>query len=102
MLGFALGRVGMSRREFEDLRPEEFAEVSKAWNDGQEARSREEWERMRMEATLLIQPHVKGKLTPQRLLPFPWEASDFRPHTAESLTLEERKQRAEEALRKWG
>ncbi len=28
---------------------------------------------MRMFATILLQPHVKGKLTPQKLLPFSWE-----------------------------
>lgn len=26
-----------------------------------------------MSATIGIQPHIKGKITPQKLLPFPWE-----------------------------
>ena len=28
---------------------------------------------MRMMATITLQPHVKGSLTPQKVLPFPWE-----------------------------
>ena len=32
------------------------------------------WQRMRMLATITIQPHVRSKITPQRLLPFPWES----------------------------
>jgi hypothetical protein len=38
-----------------------------------ESEVRGEWERMRMLAAITIQPHVKGKMTPERLLPFPWE-----------------------------
>lgn len=34
---------------------------------------RDSWERMRMLATIIIQPHIKGKMTPGKLLPFPWE-----------------------------
>lgn len=33
------------------------------------------WERMRMLASIVIQPHVKKKITPKRLLPFPWDFS---------------------------
>ncbi len=40
-----------------------------------EQQSHEAWERMRLHATLTIQPHVKGRLTPMRLLPFPWETT---------------------------
>jgi hypothetical protein len=28
---------------------------------------------MRMLATITIQPHVKNKISPEKLLPFPWE-----------------------------
>jgi hypothetical protein len=34
---------------------------------------RSDWERMRMLATIVIQPHVKKKLTPAALLPFEWD-----------------------------
>jgi len=32
-----------------------------------------EWERMRLLATITVQPWSKKKITPSRLLPFPWE-----------------------------
>jgi len=47
--------------------------VCKAWNERQEQLMRDGWERMN--ATIGIQPHVKGRVTPERLLPFPWEKS---------------------------
>ena len=32
-----------------------------------------DWERMRMLATITVQPWCKKKLTPSQLLKFPWE-----------------------------
>lgn len=52
---------------------DEFEAVTRAWTEMRETAERQEWERMRMLATLGIQPHVKKKLTPQQLLPFPWD-----------------------------
>jgi hypothetical protein len=51
------------------------------------------WERMRMNATISIQPHIKGKMTPERLLPFPWE----KPKKAEApkVSAEEARKRFE-------
>ena len=46
-----------------------------AWHENREATLHDEWERMRLLATITIQPHVKGKVTPERLLPFPWDSS---------------------------
>ena len=45
---------------------------------------------MRMLATITVQPHVKGKLTPEKLLPLPWEHK--RP-PVERLSMEERGKR---------
>ncbi len=28
---------------------------------------------MRLLASIVISPHVKGRITPEKLLPFPWE-----------------------------
>ena len=30
-------------------------------------------QRMRLLASIVISPHVRGRITPQKLLPFPWE-----------------------------
>lgn len=50
---------------------------------------------MRMLATITVQPHVKGKLTPEKLLPLPWEHK--RP-PVERLSKEERRERMAAAI----
>lgn len=69
----AVGRIGLSLGDFALLTPEEFGKVCEEWRQGEEERRREEWERMRLLATITIQPHVKGRMRPEKLLPFPWE-----------------------------
>ena len=48
---------------------------------------RGDWERMRMNATITIQPHLKWKVTPRQVLPLPWggEPSPLAPRPGESL-----------------
>ena len=94
--------MGLSRADFCRMSPLEFYYISKAHREEQERLSRERWEIMRMEAFIIIQPHVKKGLTPKKLLPFPWEQSNGSTNAEEKMTLEERKRRAEEALKKWG
>ena len=55
---------------------------------------RDGWERMRMNATIGIQPHVKGRVTPERLLPFPWEKSKKKAE-APKVSAEEARKRFE-------
>ena len=73
----------------------------------------DQWERMRLLATITIQPHVKGKVTPERLLPFPWDSSGLGHgnHRAETkktsledrpVTREEDRKRLEELLKRMG
>lgn len=89
--------MGMRLSDFRALRPEEFSEAAASWNTWQEEIDRGEWERMRLQSTMLLQPHVQGKLTPKGLLPFPWEKRDGG-EAPESLTYEERLRLAREAL----
>lgn len=65
--------MGLSLDDFCRLTPGEFEAVCKAWHEQREQVTQDNWERMRMSATIGIQPHIKGKITPQKLLPFPWE-----------------------------
>ena len=65
--------MGLALDDFCRLSPEEFGVVCKAWHENQEALIRGDWERMRMHATITIQPHLKKKVTPRQVLPFPWE-----------------------------
>lgn len=69
----AVGVIGMSMDDFLRQTPGEYEATVEAWSQRQEARNRDDWERMRMLASIVIQPHVKKRLTPKELLPFPWE-----------------------------
>lgn len=92
VLGYALGCIRLSYDDFCRLTPEEFGAVSKAYQEYREAEYRGEWERMRLLATITIQPHVKKKMTPQALLPFEW---DRQKPKAEFVSKEEDKKRLE-------
>jgi len=91
--------MGMALTDFCLLTPEEFQSAYQAWADMTEQRERSAWERMRIQAAITIQPHVKGRITPQRLLPFPWETQPKKPRR-KATTAEEDKKRMEEVLRK--
>ena len=61
----------------------------------------DEWERMRIAATIGIQPHVRRKFTPQKLLPFPWDSKNkaaTQKTTAENMSSEDRRRRFEGLL----
>lgn len=73
LLGFALGCVGMSLSDFCGLTPEEFECVCDAYHRQREADYRDGWKRMRMLATVCIQPHVKKRISARELLPFSWD-----------------------------
>ena len=91
--------MGMSHADFCQLTPEEFQSAYRAWADRAEQQERSAWERTRMQAAITIQPHVKGKITPQKLLPFPWEKEMKKPRR-KPTTAEEDMKRFEEVLRK--
>lgn len=63
----------MSLREWLTLTPEEWQAIAQAYADNRQAWQHEAWERMRILATITIQPHVRNHLTPASLLPFPWD-----------------------------
>ncbi len=63
----------MSYDDFCRLTPGEFEAICGAFYDKEESKRRDDWERMRLLAAIVIQPHVKKKLTPKSLLPFNWD-----------------------------
>ena len=85
----------MSRDDFCACYLDEFEAIAKAWRERQEIKSQELWEQCRMLATISIQPHVKRRITPKQLLPFPWDrkASEAKRSAEDKLTPEERLQR---------
>ena len=89
----------MMEDEFSGYTPKEFSAIWEAWQERAESRSRGAWERMRLLATISIQPHIKDKVTPPDLIPLPWDdETDEEPE----ITPEERRRLAEAALRKFG
>ena len=102
LLGRAVGVVGLSLDDFCRLSPGELSAVLQAHGEWSQLESREEWERMRMGACITIQPHVKGKLTPQKLLPLPWEREEKPELPKEKLTMADRRARMAAAMAKVG
>ncbi len=74
-----MGVLTMRFDDFCRLSPSEFRECCKSYHTQAENKLRDDWERMRMLATILLQPHVKGKLTPKKLLSLPWESKKQTP-----------------------
>ena len=96
LLGHAIGCVGMRLDDFCRLTPSEFEAVCRSWNEREESLVRDGWERMRMGAAIGIQPHVKEKVTPQKMLPFPWERPK---RDAPKVSAEEARKRYEKLMR---
>lgn len=99
-MGLALGRIGLSRADFEALTYEEFEAVAEAHRQAAEERERGAWERARTVAAIVIQPHVRRRLTPAQLLPLSWDkarpsAATDAPTAAPDLTPGERRRRFE-------
>ncbi len=69
----ALGVVGLSFGDFCILTFDEFEAVMKAHRERDDLMRHEEWERMRLNAVMTMQPHCKKKLDPRKVLPFDWE-----------------------------
>jgi hypothetical protein len=99
MLGFGLGVIGMSLDDWSGLSPDEFSAVCQSYNDKEEARLHDEWERMRLLATITIQPHVKNRLHAEKLLPLPWDGKPKKTD-APKVSKEEAKSRFEQLLKK--
>lgn len=87
----------MSVRDFELCTVPEFEAVVKAWHDKEEARMQTSWEIARMTAAITIQPHVKKKITPSSLLPFPWDKTKKK---ASPMSRDEHRRRFYELMNK--
>lgn len=88
--------LGLSLKDFHSLTPEEFRECCKSRNEFEESKSREEWERMRILATIVIQPHCKKRINMKKILPMPWDK--YKEPEEKKLTREERKARFEKLM----
>lgn len=78
--------IGLSFKDFALLTPFEFSEVCNAWHEWREDETRGAWERQRWLGCVSIQPHIKNRITPQELMPLPWDKQS-KPNTPKSETL---------------
>ncbi|RRC99048.1 hypothetical protein EII32_08425 [Prevotella sp. OH937_COT-195] len=100
-MGIALGCIHLSYDDFCRLTPIEFEHIYKEFRNRQDAAYKDEWERMRMLAAIVIQPHLKKKVTPQKLLPLPWESTTKKQRgKAQQLTAAESLKRFEELAKR--
>lgn len=85
---------------------EEFAAIYDAYATQRDLDFKDKWTRMRLLATITIQPHLgKGKkLTPEKLLPFPWEKKNSRKIGGDGpeLTPDQQRRRMEKIVEKLG
>ncbi len=72
-MGYAVGVIGMRLDDFDAMTLREFEAVADAHREHNEGIMRDAWERMRLHAGIVIQPHCKKKLSPKDLLSFPWD-----------------------------
>ena len=85
------------------LTPAELQGVFDAYARDARRREQAEWERLRIHAYLCVLPQVSGskKLTPEQLLPLPWDREQQAPTPAPKITTEQSRQRADELLRRF-
>lgn len=86
-------------RHFCRLTPEEFSLVCKSFNERRENDHHSGWERARMLAAIVVQPHCKNKIQPEQLLQFPWDGKHE--DEAPRMSKEEQLKRMEEIRKEW-
>ena len=105
LLGVALGCVRLSYDDFCRMDFEEFAAVYNAYTSQRDTDYKDKWTRMRLLATITIQPHLgkNKKVTPEKLLPFPWEATPKRgAKNSSEMTTEQQRKRMKYLVEKLG
>lgn len=85
----------MSHDDFCKSTVEEFESICKAWREMTEGNNRDAWERARIMTAIIIQPHLKKKITPRQLLPLPWDNVKIPKNAGPKLNAEEQQRRFE-------
>lgn len=106
LLGIALGCIRLNYDDFCKMDFEEFAAVYRAYSEQRNTDFKANWERVRMLATITIQPHLgkNKKMTPEKLLPFPWDKPQKRgaKEKGKQLTPDQQRERMVELVKKLG
>ncbi|MCD8265560.1 MAG: hypothetical protein LUC33_00245 [Prevotellaceae bacterium] len=70
--------MGMAYDDFCRLTFGEFDAVAGQWSRMRENDLKDNWERTRLAAAIVIQPHLRKRIQPKRLLPLPWDKATAR------------------------
>lgn len=87
---------------------DEFAAVYKAYAEQRDLDFKDRWNRMRLLGTIMLQPHAtRGrKITPEKLLRFPWDGEKKQKGEAakkpREMTPEQQRRRMEELVKALG
>ena len=81
---------------------QEFAAVWKAYAEQRDTDFKDRWQRMRMLASITIQPHLakRHRVTPEKLLPFPWDKPTR--GSKPTISAEEQRERMRKLVEKLG
>lgn len=72
-MGIAVGRVGMSREDFERCTPLEFTKIVQAANEKTEAIIRAGWEQTRVQVVSVANMFSKKSIDMREAFPLPWD-----------------------------
>ena len=102
LLGIALGCIRLSYDDFCKMDFQEFAAVYKAYAEQRDFDYKNNWERMRLLASITIQPHLdkRHRVTPEKLLPFPWDKPSH--GKKPTISAEEQRERMRKLVEKVG
>lgn len=83
---------------------DDFSAVHRAYVEQRDVDYRDKWERMRLLATIVIQPHLaKNKhITPDKLLPLPWDMKAKIKTKGAVLTPDQQRKRMEQLVERLG
>jgi len=95
--------MGLTYDDFCRLDFAEFAAVWKAYAEQRDTDFKDRWQRMRLLAAITIQPHLgkRHRITPEKLLPFPWDKKASRKEGSK-LTAKEQRERMKKLVEKLG
>ena len=82
--------------------PAEFAQVCRKHRESEEEQERMHWERMRLLAAITIQPQCKKKITPEKLLPLPWDRGKGARNKVQGARIESSRERMLEVAKRTG
>ncbi len=92
----------MSLEDFCRCTPSEFRHVFDAWTREKEAQTHQTWEQVRLMSAMVLQPWCKKRLKPTDVFALPWDPGEKERAEQENISEEERKQRFQAALKRYG